>query len=53
MLGKAISHYRVTARLGAGGRIQSAAVSSHADQNGVICGSASTRVRHVNTNPRR
>ncbi len=38
MIGKAISHYRVTAKLGAGGRIQCVAVSSHADREGFYGG---------------
>ena len=29
MIGKSIAHYRVTAKLGAGGRIQAAAVGFH------------------------
>ncbi len=38
MIGKAISHYRVLEKLGAGSRIQCVAVSSYADQNGVYAG---------------
>ena len=38
MLGKAISHYCVTARLGVGGRIQSAAISSYANQSEFYAG---------------
>ncbi len=38
MIGKSIAHYRVTEKLGAGGRIQGVAVSSHADQEGDYAG---------------
>ena len=40
MIGKSIAYYRVTAKLGAGDRIQCVAVSSHADRDGVLCRSA-------------
>ena len=40
MIGMTIVHYRVTQRLGEGGRLQCASVSYHADQDGFLGRSA-------------